>query len=75
MTKVEWESIVEAAISEAGIKATVNMCECTQGSQTCFATVWVAKTGEWIEVRADSADGTAKMQESVVLQLRAKKSN
>ena len=75
MTKDEWESIVEATISESGIKATVNISEFSQGSLFCFATVQEAETGKLIEVQADRMDGAAKMQESVARQLRAEKSN
>ena len=74
MTRDEWESIVEAAISESGIKATVNISEFSQGSHFCFATVQEAETGKLIEVQANRMDA-AKMQESVARQLRAEKSN
>ena len=74
MTKDEWKSVVEAAISESGIDATWIMGNCSQASNACFATVQEAETGRLIQVQADRQDGVAKMQESVVRQL-AEKSN
>ncbi len=75
MTKDEWKSVVEAAISESGIDATWNMGDCSPASNACFATVQEAETGRLIEVQADRQEGVAMMQESVIRQLRAEKSN
>ncbi len=76
MTNDQWDRIVEAAISECDMKATVYASQCSPNSVTCSATVQEDGTGKLIEVTADrTSNGDAQMRESVVQQLRAETSN